>query len=130
MLGRGRGKLKNWKRIIAGVMLAIFCRSLGFGEQSRMQLQNSGGSGTRLWSESEVGELIEEITAAAEEAIEKAAAEAARAAALASVEREAAAVAAMRKAKKGKLKAALIAGGVCFFVGAAAGVAGTIIFRR
>ena len=45
-------------------------------------------SGTRLYSDSEIDLLIDEISGAAYEAIEQAAAEAAKAATLASLERE------------------------------------------
>jgi hypothetical protein len=72
--------------------------------------------------------LIEDLTGAAREAIEQAAAEAARAAALASLEREAAA---MREAqrlqgensrlKRSRVKTAIVTGAVCLFGGLAIG---------
>jgi hypothetical protein len=85
--------------------------------------------------------LIEDLSTAAEEAIERAAAEAAKAAALASLEREAAAIreAAQRQAeavrwqseaaaaKRNGIKNAVIAGVVCFLGGFAIGVGGTFI---
>ncbi|GHV96499.1 hypothetical protein AGMMS50293_28190 [Spirochaetia bacterium] len=95
----------------------------------------SGESGTRQFSEYEVDTLIDDLTTAAEEAIEKAAAEAAKAAALAALEREAAAIreAAQQQAEASKwrseaetvkrngIKNAVIAGVICFLGGAAVG---------
>jgi hypothetical protein len=76
-----------------------------------------------------VDALIEDLTVAAQEAIERAAAEAARAAALASLEREAAAVREAQRLqgenislKWGRVKMALVTGVVCFFAGTAVGV--------
>ena len=85
--------------------------------------------------------LIEDLSTAAEEAIERAAAEAAKAAALASLEREAAAIreAARQQAeairwqseaeaaKRNEIKNTVIAGVVCFLGGLAVGVGGTLI---
>jgi len=56
----------------------------------------------RYWSDLEVETLIDDITEAAYEAIDQAAAEAARAAVLASLEREAAAI---REAQRWRLEA-------------------------
>jgi malonyl CoA-acyl carrier protein transacylase len=85
--------------------------------------------------------LIEDLTVAAEEAIEKAAAEAAKAAALASLEREAAAIreAAQQQAeafrwrgeaetvKRKGIKGAVLTGVICFLGGLAVGVGGVLI---
>jgi hypothetical protein len=93
----------------------------------------------KFYSDTEVSELIEELSVAAEEAIEKAAAEAAKAAALASLERETMAIreAAHLKAEairwqeeyqtteKARIKTAVLTGVICFFGGLALG-AGTI----
>jgi hypothetical protein len=78
--------------------------------------------------------LIEDLSEAAKEAIEKAAAEAARSAALASLNRE---MAAMREAqrlqgensrlKQSRVKTAVITGVVCFFGGLAIGAGTTAI---
>jgi hypothetical protein len=80
--------------------------------------------------------LIEDLTAAAEEAIEQAAAEAARAAMLASLEREMAAARETRRLleengvlRKSRVKAAVITGAVCFFGGLAAGIGDTVIIQ-
>jgi hypothetical protein len=80
----------------------------------------------------EVSDLIEELSVAAEEAIERAAAEAAKAAALASLDREAVAIREAqrwqmeyRNAKRAGVKTAVITGVICFFGGLAAG-AGTV----
>jgi hypothetical protein len=98
-------------------------------------------SGTRLYSDLEVEFLIDEISAAALEAIEQAAGEAAKAAVLSVIERE---VAALREAqrwriqaeinalavtevKKAGIKNAVIAGMVCLLGGLVIGVGGTLI---
>jgi hypothetical protein len=81
-----------------------------------------------------VDTLIDDLTAAAEEAIEQAAAEAARAAMLASLDREMAAARETRRLleengalRKSRVKAAVITGAVCFFGGLAAGIGGVVI---
>jgi len=98
-------------------------------------------SGTRLYSDLEVDQLIDEISQAALEAIEQAAGEAAKAAVLASLDREAVALreaqrwrmeAEIRKetikeTKKAGTKNAVIAGLICFLGGLAVGIGGTII---
>jgi membrane protein involved in colicin uptake len=90
----------------------------------------------KRYSEYEVDTLIEDLTEAAHEAIEKAAAEAAKAAALASLEREAAAI---REAqhlqnensllKKSRVKTAVVTGVICFFGGLAFGAGGVAIIQ-
>ena len=91
---KNRLRLKRYVKIISTVILLSFLRFPVFGEPP-MELQptlNEGG--TRYYSDSEIDylaeldTLIEDLTEAAKEAIEKAAAEAARAATLASVDRE------------------------------------------
>ncbi|MDR2434206.1 MAG: hypothetical protein LBD47_06535, partial [Treponema sp.] len=94
------------RRILAIVLLMSFWRIPVFGEPQTAQTRNSEESGMRqyvqsgeaglpgknaehFYTESEVDTLIEDLTGAAHEAVERAAAEAARAAALASLEREA-----------------------------------------
>jgi len=86
--------------------------------------------GTRLYSDSEIDLLIDEISEIALEAIEQAAAEAARAAALAAVEREAGA---LREAERWRLEAEtarkngirnmILSGLVCLIGGFVAGIA-------
>jgi hypothetical protein len=78
--------------------------------------------------------MIDELTEAAEEAIETAAAEAAKAAAMASVEREAAAIREAQQwrgeyqaMRKKAVKAAVITGVVCLLSGV---IAGTVIGNR
>jgi anti-sigma factor RsiW len=78
--------------------------------------------------------LIDDLTVAAVEAIERAAGEAAQAAALASVESEATA---LREAQRWRLEAetrrkagiknAIITGAICLFGGLALGISGTLI---
>jgi hypothetical protein len=65
-----------------------FWKIPAFGEPPTTQARNSEESGMRQYSEYEVDTLIEDLTGAAHEAVEQAAAEAARAAALASLNRE------------------------------------------
>ena len=105
--------------------------------------------GTRLYSDSEVLTLIDEISAAAFEAIERAAAESAKAAALAGLERESALLreAALRQAdavfwrlqaetnaaavaevKRTGIKNTCIAGAICLFSGLALGFGSSIFF--
>ena len=84
----------------------------------------------KFYSDLEVEILIDDISEAAHEAIEKAAAEAARAAALAALEREAAALYEAQKwqktaqeAKKTGVRNAVITGAVCFLGGLVVGLA-------
>ena len=133
---KNKMKFNNCGRITAIVILMSFLmRFPVFGEPLTTPPMTSGESGTRQFSEYEVDTLIEDLTQAAEEAIEKAAAEAAKAAALASLEREAAAIreAAQQQAEavrwrgeaetatRNGIKNAVIAGAVCFFGGLAVG---------
>jgi hypothetical protein len=76
----------------------------------------------------EVREIVDDISEAAEKAIEQAAAEAAKAAAIASIQREAAALAEAqwwhteyRDVKKARVRTAVITGVVCFLGGFAVG---------
>jgi hypothetical protein len=108
------------------------------------QQQNLSESGTKLYSDLEVETLIDEVSQAAFEAIEKAAGEAAQAAMLASLEREAAAyreadrwrvqadinATEIKQAKKDNVKNIIIAGFICFFGGLAVGVGGTFLIRN
>jgi len=108
------------------------------------------GSGTKLYSEYEIDLLIDALTEAAHEEIQKAASEAAKEAVLSVIGREAAAVReaakqqaeALRwrseaeanlreisKAKRKGIKNAFIAGAVCLLGGLAMGAGGTIYFR-
>jgi hypothetical protein len=111
-----------------------FWRIPVFGEPPTAQTQNSDGSGTRQYSEYEVDTLIEDLTGAAHEAIEQAAAEAARAAALAALEREAASIHEAQRLqgensrlKQNRIKTAIVTGMVCFFGGLAIGAGTTAI---
>ena len=101
-------------------------------------------SGTRLYSDLEVDQLIDEISQAALEAIEQAAGEAAKAAVLASLEREAAALReaqrwrleaeirqeTIKATKKAGTKNAVITGLICFLGGLAVGIGGTLAMRN
>ena len=84
----------------------------------------------KFWSDSEVELLIEEISEAAIEAIEKAAGEAAKAAVLEMLEREAAALREAQKwrleaetAKKKNIRNIIITGLACFAGGILTGIA-------
>jgi hypothetical protein len=95
----------------------------------------------RLYSDSEIDLLIEDLTQAAEEAIERAAAEAAKAASLASLDREAGAVReathlqaeAIRwreeyqTAQKQGVKNTVITGVICFLGGLVVGAGSVLI---
>ena len=106
---------------------------------------------TRYYSDSELNWLIDELTEAAKEAIEKAAAESAKAATLAGLEREAAMLrevtllqadaqfwklqsqtnlAAITTEKKTGIKNAIITGAVCLIGGLFIGVGGTLFLGR
>jgi membrane protein involved in colicin uptake len=105
------------------------------------QPPNLSESETKRYSDYEVDLLIEDLSEAAREAIEKAAADATKAAALAALEREAAAVreAAQRQAealrwhneaqaaRRNGIKNAVITGAICLLSGLALGVGGTLI---
>jgi predicted dinucleotide-utilizing enzyme len=130
-------------RILAVVLLMSFWKTPVYGEPPTTQTRNSEESGMRQYSESEVDTLIEDLTAAAHEAIEQAAAEAVRATALASLDREMsllqAKALAMAEAqrlqsensslKKSRVKTAIVTGVVCFFGGLAVGAGGIAIVR-
>jgi uncharacterized membrane protein YccC len=80
--------------------------------------------------------LIEDLTGAAHEAIEQAAAEAARAAALASLDREMAAMAEAQRLhrensrlRQSRVKTAVVTGVVCFFGGLAIGAGGIVLLQ-
>jgi hypothetical protein len=119
-----------YKRIVTIVILLNFLTPFpAHGEPQITQTPNSEESGTRRYSEYEVDTLIEDLTVAAHEAIEQAAAEAARAAALASLKREAAVLAEARKwereyreTKRRGIMAAGITGAVCFAGGLVTGL--------
>ena len=115
-----------------------------FAEPLTGQPPNLTESGMKFWSDTEVDLLIDDISEAAYEAIEQAAAEGARAAALAALEREAAALreaqrwrieAELRQqiiaeTKKAGVKNAVITGLACLLGGLAIGIGGTILMRN
>jgi hypothetical protein len=104
---------------------------------------SSAESGTRRYSEYEVDALIEDLTGAAREAIDRAAAEAARAAALASLDREMSLLQAKALAiteaqrlhgensrlKQSRARAAIVTGAICFFGGLAIGAGGIALLQ-
>jgi hypothetical protein len=106
-------------------------------------------SGTRLYSEYEIDLLIDALTEAAHEEIQKASAEAAKEAVLSVIEREAAAMREatlqqaeairwrleaerqmklVRETKRAGIKNAFITGAACLLSGIVLGVGGTIYF--
>jgi hypothetical protein len=124
------------RRILATVLLMSFWKIPVYGEPPTAQTRNSEESGTRQYSEYEVDTLIEDLTGAAHEAIEQAAAEAARAAALASLDREMAAMAEAQRLqsennrlKQSRVKTAVVTGVVCFFGGLAIGAGGIALLQ-
>ena len=139
---KSKTKFRLCGRITALVILMSFLMTYrAHGEPQMTQAPISSEGGTRQFSEFEVETLIDDLTVAAEEAIEKAAAEAAKAAALAALEREAAA---MREAAQGQAEAerwrfeaetakrngvknAVLTGLICLLSGLALGVGGTLI---
>jgi 4-hydroxyphenylpyruvate dioxygenase-like putative hemolysin len=118
-----------------------------YAEQPMGQPPNLNESGMRLYNDSEVDLLINEISEAALEAVEQAAGEAAKAAVLSVLERETAALReaayqqaealrwriqseinamAIKETKKKGIKNAFIAGVACLFSGLVIGIGGTI----
>ena len=127
-------KYRLCKRILVIVLLMSFWKIPVYGEQPITQTQNSEESGMKRYSELEVDTLIEDLTGAAHEAIEQAAAEAAKSVALASLEREAAAIREAQRLqgensrlKQSRVKTAVITGVICFFGGLAVGAGGVLI---
>jgi hypothetical protein len=132
-------KYRNCGKIIAIVMLLTFLTIPVFGEPPTAHGTITTEGSTKFYSDTEVSNLIEELSEAAEAAIERAAGEAARAAALASLEREASLLQAKalairdaqhwqaeyRDAKKAGIKTTVITGVICFFGGLVLG-AGTV----
>jgi hypothetical protein len=100
-------------------------------------MPNSEESGMRQYSELEVDTLIEDLTGAAHEAIEKVAAESAKAAALASLDREMAALSEAQRLhsennrlRQSRVKTAVVTGVICFFSGLAFGAGGVAILKH
>jgi hypothetical protein len=129
-------KYRLCKKILTIVLLMSFWKIPVYGEQPITQTQNSEESGTRQYSESEVDTLIEDLTGAAHEAIEKAAAEAAKTATLASLNREMAALSEAQRLqsenshlRQSRVKTAVITGVICFFGGLAIGTGGIAILQ-
>jgi hypothetical protein len=95
-----------------------------------------GKNAEHFYTEYEVDTLIEDLTGAAVEAIEQAAAEAARAAVLASLEREAAVIREAQRLqeengrlKQSRAKTAVVTGAICFFGGLAVGAGGIALLQ-
>jgi hypothetical protein len=142
MTGTGK-RLNTWRRgmnyrlcgkILASVLLMGFWKIPVYGEPPTTRTPKSDGSGTKFYSGSEVELLIEDLTGAAHEAIEQAAAEAARAAVLASLEREGAAIREAQRLqgensrlKQSRVKTAVVTGLICFLGGLALGAGTTAI---
>jgi hypothetical protein len=134
-------RLRGCGKIIAVVLLMTTLKFPMFAEQPTEQAQSLNENGTRLYSDLEVNELIDEVSQAALEAIEEAAGEAAKAAVLSVIEREAEALReaqkwrtqaeinamAVKEAKKNGTKKTIITGLVCLLGGLVLGVGGTLI---
>lgn len=130
-------RLKHCERIIALVILLSFLNLPMFGEEPMKQSENLSENETSYLTSSEVELLIDDLSLAAKEAIEKAAAEAAKAAALEMLEREAVAIreaqhwkAETELAKKAGIKNAVFVGAICFIGGLALGVTGAILISN
>jgi hypothetical protein len=122
------------RRILAAVLLMSFWKIPVFGEPPTTLPVSSEESGMRQYSELEMDTLIEDLSEAAKEAIEQAAAEAAKATALASLDREMAALSEAQRLqgensrlKQSRVKMAIITGVICFFGGLAIGAGTTAI---
>jgi nucleoid DNA-binding protein len=137
-------RLRPFEKIIAIVILLSFLTTFqGYAEPLTEQQQNLTESGMRLYSEYEIDLLIDALTAAAHEEIQKAAAEAAKEAVLSVIEREAAAMReatlqqaealrwrleaerqtkAVKETKRTAIKNAVITGAVCLLGGLVIGV--------
>ena len=144
-MGKGRRKLKPCGRIMTAViLLSLLILFPVSGEPWTAQAPISSEGETRRYGDLEIDLLIDELSIAAKEAIEKAAAEAAKAAALASIEREAVLLqekaAATREAqrwrseaetaKKNMGKAGLLAGIIGLLGGLTIGIGGTMLMSR
>ncbi|MFP3041634.1 ABC transporter permease [Treponema primitia] len=137
-------RYRNCGRITALVILVSFWSFPVSGEVPTVTLNDSGSGGMRFYSDSEVREIVEELSEAAEAAIEEAAADAAKAVVLAALEKEAAlgreTAAARAEARRWEgeyresrsrgIKNAVIAGVVCFLGGIGVGVFGTMGMRN
>jgi hypothetical protein len=142
-------RLKHCGKITATViLLSLLTTSPVYAEPLITQPLNLTESGMRLYSEYEIDLLIDALTEAAHEEIQKAAAEAAKEAVLSVIEREAVAmreatlqqaealrwrleterqIKAVKEAKRAGIKNAIIAGAACLLSGFVLGVGGTLI---
>ena len=148
---RNNRLLRNCKKIIALVLLMNFLKFPMYAEQQTGQPLNLSENETRLYTDSEIDLLIDDLTVAALEAIEQAAGEAARAAFLASLEREAAAIRetahqqaeaarwrleaelqkqALAEAKAKGRKNVWLAVGIGVVSGLAVGITGTLLIKK
>ena len=149
-------RFRQSMRHCARIMLAVILMNLlipfpVFAELPMAQSPILNEEETRFYSDSEPELLIEELTEAAKEAIEKAAAESAKAATLAGLEREAAILRevtvhqadvqywrgqaevnykAIGEATKTGRKNAVLAGALCLIGGLFVGVSGTLLIGR
>ncbi|MDR2728889.1 MAG: hypothetical protein LBB56_07130, partial [Chitinispirillales bacterium] len=97
-------KLRLYGKMLSAVILLSFLKFPIFAEPLTERPQSLTENEMKLYSDLEVDILIDDISEAAYEAIEQAAAEASRAAALAALEREGAAI---REAQRWRLEAEL-----------------------
>jgi hypothetical protein len=114
------------KIIVIGTLTLFLTTFPLFAEPPMRELKGLSEAGTRFYSEAELNQAIDEVSAAAVKEIEAAAADAAKAAAMAGLEREAAQLAEIARLEKqnGELKKSgvknlVIAGLSCFVAGAA-----------
>ena len=137
-------KLRRYTKIIAIGLLMSFLKFPMFAEPLTELPQSLNENEMRYYTDLEIDLLIDDLTAAALEAIEQAAGEAARAAFLQSLEREAEAMreAARQQAENLRLRSEaeilrkagirnnILIGVICFIGGLAVGVTGTILILR
>jgi hypothetical protein len=116
-----------YRKIIAIGTLTLFLTTTPvFAEPPMRESSGLSETGTRFYSEAELNQVIDEVSAAAVKEIEAAAAESAKAAAMAGLEKQAAQLAEIARLEKqnGELKKSgvknlVIVGLSCFVVGAA-----------
>ena len=130
-------RLRRYTKIIAIVLLMSCLKFPLFAEPLTELPQSLNENETRYYTDLEIDLLIDDLTAAALEAIEQAAGEAARAAFLQSLEREAAALHEAQHwrneteiLRKAGIRNNVLIGVICFVGGLVVGVVGTVLISR
>jgi len=130
-------KLKRYTKIIAIGLLMSCLKFPMFAEPLTELPQSLSENETRYYTDLEIDLLIDDLTAAALEAIEQAAGEAARAAFLQSLEREAEIIRENQRLrneaeilKNVGIRNNVLIGVICFVGGLAVGITGTILINK